>query len=132
MKRPLYKILASAFQAWLNCAKSENWEWFERHGERIEDLCKNYMPSGSGFDCGTRFDPTLSTPEKLVFITDYHHMDDAGYYDGWSENVRIIVTPSLSSDFSLRITGIRRKNRQRDLDYWHDTFGRALRQEVEI
>ena len=123
----LYQELASRIQARLNCAESGNVEWFEKHEARIEELVKNYMPSGSGFDCGTKIDLDKSTPEKLVFYTDFHHMNEAGYYDGWTEH-RITVRPSLQHYFTLTISG---RNRNEIKDYIHQAFDCALDEEVK-
>lgn len=118
----LYQELASRIQARLNCAESGNVEWFEKHETRIRHLVTHFMPSGSGFDCGTKIDLDESTPEKLVFYTDYHHMNEAGYYDGWTEH-RITVRPSLQHGFTLTISG---KNRNEIKDYIHQVFDYAL------
>ena len=123
----LYRKLASLVQAHINCEISGNKEWFEKHEARIEELVKNYMPSGSGFDCGTKIDLDKSTPEKLVFYTDFHHMNEVGYYDGWTEH-RITVRPSLAFGFTLTISG---KNRNEIKDYIHQAFDCALNEEIE-
>ena len=123
----LYRKLASLVQAHINCEISGNKEWFEKHEARIEELVKNYMPSGSGFDCGTKIDLDKSTPEKLVFYTDFHHMNEVGYYDGWTEH-RITVRPSLAFGFTLTISG---KNRNEIKDYIHQVFDCALDEEVK-
>lgn len=130
MKKPLYQQIASSLQAMINCEKSGNSDWYTRHQETIEDLCKNHMPAGSGFDAGTQLDFDRSTPEKLVFISAYHHMDENGFYDGWSDPVTVTVRPSLAFGILISISGIRRKNRY-EKDYFYDTFDQALHQEVK-
>ena len=124
----IYQKIAQTVQAMKNCEKSGNQEWLNHHEDTIDRLCKEYMPHGSGFDCGTQFDFAESTPEKLVFKSSFHHMNDGGYYDGWSE-LKIVVTPSLSFGFSCRITGILRKYRYDD-GFFYDAFNCALDQEV--
>lgn len=126
----VYQQIASSFSAMLNCEKTENVDWYERHKETIEELVKRFLPHGSGFDCGTQFDFTYSKPEKLIFITHFHHMDENGFYDGWSEDIKIFVTPSLVFGFNLKITGIRRKNKD-ESEFFYDTFYNALNQEVK-
>lgn len=125
MKRTIVSELASAIQARENCAKSGNDEWLAKHWDRAEQLVKDWMPSGSGIDNGTTLDPD-STPDRLVFNTSYHHMDEGGGYAGWTEH-QVIVTPSLSSGFELRITG---KDRNQIKDYLYDVFDAALRQMI--
>ena len=123
--QPVYKQIAQAFQAWQNCIppQNNNTLWEELHYARICKLVKDYLPSGSGFDNGTKFDfdlskPTKSRPEQLVFQTAFHFMNGDGFYDGW-EDYTIYVTPSLTSNINLRIIG---KNRNDIKDYIHEVF----------
>jgi hypothetical protein len=127
MKKPLYMALASLVGAYGRCYLSGNEEWRDKHEERIEALVDRHMPSGSGFDSGTKIQLGRSSEEKLVFATSFHHMNDAGMYDGWTEH-DVIVTPSLAFGFKLRITG---RNRREIKDYMHEMFDRILHEEVE-
>lgn len=127
MKRKLYQHFASRLQAMQNCAKDRNVEWYDKHETVIERLCKNHMPSGSGFDNGTTLDPVASIPDRLVFSTAYHHMNEAGYYDGWSDH-RVVVRPSLAHGFTLHITG---RDRNDIKDYIADVFNTALAEEID-
>jgi hypothetical protein len=102
-QRKVYQIIASSLQAYNNCIENKNTEWLDRHRETIKRIVENYLPSGSGFDSGTRFDIDESEPNKLIFYTSYHHMNSSGCYDGWSDHT-ITVTPSLSNGFDLHIT----------------------------
>ena len=124
--RPLYRELASLVCARQNCAKSGNSEWHDRHTERIEELVRNHMPSGSGIDSGTHLDLDKSSEDRLVFRFGYHHMNDCGIYDGWTEH-KAIVIPSLQFGFHLNITG---RDRNDIKDYLHDVFSAALSEEV--
>lgn len=74
------------------------------------------LPSGSGFDCGTKI---LNADEKkIVFFTEFHHMNENGYYDGWTKH-RITVTPDFISGINIRIYG---KNRSQIKEYIHVLF----------
>jgi hypothetical protein len=123
----VYQRLAVLFQAIENCKKSNNTDWLERHTESIIELVDRYMPSGSGIDTGTKFNFETSKPNKLVFSFGYHHMDENGYYDGWTEHT-LIVTPSLAFDFDMRITG---RNRNSTKEYLYEVFQFALSESVE-
>ena len=126
--RPLYRELAALVEARLNCIKSGNTEWEERHGERIIDLCHEHLPHGSGLDHVVEVMVYDSKPDKLVISADFHHMDENGMYDGWSEHT-IVITPSLAHNFNLRITG---RDRNDIKEYLAEIFGYALEQEIEI
>ncbi len=90
-------------------------------------LTTRYMPSGSGFDEGTILETSRSTSEKLVFSTKFHHMNDTGYYNGWTYH-EVIVTPSLQFGLLLTIRGV---NRNDIKDYIHECFEPALNAELE-
>lgn len=124
----LYRKLATLVQAIDNCRNKlpPNKEWAARHGDAIDELVRKHLPSGSGFDAGTVLIMERSTPERLVFEADYHHMNEGGYYDGWSEH-EVIVTPSLASGFDLRVTG---RNRDDIKAYIGEVFGDALTIEI--
>lgn len=127
MKRPLYHVLAQKVQAIINCIASDNKEWEKRHGGDVEDLVLAHMPSGSGFDSGTKIDLDVSSADKLVFYTSFHHMDENGFYDGWTEHT-VKVTPSLTSGFDLKIGG---RDRREIKDYIAESFYFALRELVD-
>ena len=123
---PLYREIASLLSARENCRNTNNTEWEDKHEDTLTHLVKNYLPSGSGIDCGTKLDLDASTPEKLVFTFGYHHMNDGGYYDGWTEHT-MIVRPSLQFGFYLRISG---RDRNGVKDYLYETYQYALTQDV--
>jgi hypothetical protein len=100
----LYCQFAHCLAAIHNCRKAGNLEWEGRHQEAIYTLLRNHMPSGSGFDNGTRFNWDSSTPERLVFDTAFHHMDVHGGYAGWTVHT-VIITPSLLFGVNIRVTG---------------------------
>lgn len=77
--------------------------WAATHAERLESWCKQYLPSGSGFDQGCKLSED-STPERLIFSAPFHHMNDAGMYADWTDH-QVIVTASLEHDYSVRVTG---------------------------
>lgn len=123
--KPLYQILASLAQAYQNCAQSGN-EWARMHDDRAEALVKHYLPSGSGWDLGTRMPIDDCNGEKLLFIGSFHHMNDAGMYDRWTDHV-ITVRGSLLSGMDLKISG---RNRNDIKDYLHEMFEVALKQPI--
>lgn len=124
----LYVRFAQLVEQNLNCIKANNTEWELRSRTEIHELCKSNMPHGSGIDSGTRFDLASSRPDRLVFFTNYHHMNDSGMYDGWTQH-EVIVTPSLSRGFDLRITG---RDRNQIKEYLHDVYWTALSEIVSF
>lgn len=128
--KPIYKILAnfvSSYKHWI-VKHPDVADVFE---DAIEKLVRAEFPSGSGFDSGTTLDLEKSSATKLVFLTAYHHMNDGGYYDGWSENIKVVITASLRYAFDMRVTGIRRKDRWHLQDYIVETFNYVLEKEIE-
>jgi hypothetical protein len=122
MTKHLYTRLALLVDAILRCRAKGMTDWEKRHMETLRELVKEHMPSGGGFDAGTRLDEERSTSEKLVFITSYHHMNDGGYYDGWTEHT-VVITPSLAFHFDLKVTG---KDRRDIKEYIAEVFHASL------
>jgi hypothetical protein len=116
------KTLASAIDARKRCEQNKNVEWFNKWTEQIKDIEDNYLPSGSGIDSGCNVDLDKSTGEKVVISTAYHHMNDVGMYDGWTEH-RVIVKASLMHDIDIQITGA---NRNDIKEYLHEVFYTAF------
>lgn len=85
--------------------------------ECIAKECEN-LPSGSGLDNGVRIDLDRSKPNKIVFHTEFHHLNENGYYDGWTTH-SIIVVPEFGGEFDVKITG---KNRNQIKDHLYDLF----------
>lgn len=123
MKR--YQAISRALGALRRCEASGNQEWQAKHSDAIDTLCDD-LPSGSGFDSGSKLDLDESTPEKLVFTTAYHHINDCGMYDGWTEH-KVILTPSLEMGCHLRVTG---SDRNQIKDYIAEQFGYILEADV--
>jgi hypothetical protein len=130
MKCKLYSAIAQAIQAQINCAKATpvNHVWLDKWSARLGSIEKNLLPSGSGFDNGTRIVYERCNDVRLVFATAFHHMDENGYYDGWSEHT-VIVKASLAFGISIRVvTG---KDRNGIKDYIRDQFHDALTLDYE-
>lgn len=84
--------------------------------EAIEKQCEE-LPHGSGLDTGVQLDYLASKPDRIVFNTEFHHMNENGYYDGWSKH-SLIITPKFGG-YDLRITG---KDRNGIKAYLYDLF----------
>ena len=121
MKRTLLAEMVAIHGAQENCRKSGNGEWLDKHSDHLERLADN-LPSGSGIDSGTKV--LLLSPTKAIFQADYHHMNDAGYYDGWSKHT-VTVTPTFLG-LNIKISG---RDRNQIKDYLHDCFS-VLEEEV--
>lgn len=127
MQRKLYEAIGSRVAAMLNCQASGNSEWFEKHGDAIDELVRDHLPYGSGFDNGVTFDNVRSRGDRLVFNTAFHHMDENGMYDGWTDH-SVIVTPSFIGGFDVRVTG---RNHNDIKEYIAETFAQRLNETVE-
>lgn len=122
---PLYRVIAQRLQAIANCEASDNAEWAERHTDVVEALVREHMPSGSGFDCGTKLDFDRSTLERLVFASEYHHHGEQGY-TGWTQ-FRVTVRPSLMYEVELTISG---RDRNGFKEYAYEVFRNAILTQV--
>lgn len=97
-----------------------NVTWKERALERVIEICKN-LPHGSGIDGKCEISLEQSERYKIVFYFEFHHMDEQGYYCGWTEH-NLILTPTFGG-FDMRITG-KNKNNIKDYlyDLWREVF----------
>lgn len=120
---PLYVILARCIGARTRCEETGNSIWFDRWTRQIHFIENELLPTGSGIDSGTKIDLDRSTEERLVLTTSFHHMNDSGYYDGWT-NHDVVVRPSLTSGIGIKISG---PNRREVKDYLHESYEIALR-----
>ena len=69
----------------------------------LESIEKDYLPCGSGFDCGCKIIDEKRYKNRIVIEAKYHAMDDNGYYHGWY-TYKIIVHPSFNG-IALKIYG---------------------------
>jgi hypothetical protein len=119
----LIKKISGTIQAWKNCIVSKNIEWANAHRVSLNEI-DDMLPSGSGIDSGSYIDRESSTANRVVIDTAYHHMDEYGGYDGWTEH-RIIVTP-LFYGIDIQVTG---ENRNGIKEYLGDLFYDTLTSE---
>jgi hypothetical protein len=120
---PLYVVIASAISARKRCEGDKSHKkWYERWTTRLNWIAANRLPHGSGVDNGTTIDIDRSTEDRIILYTAYHHMNETGMYDGWTEH-SIIITPSLVCRFHIRITG---RDRNDIKNYLTELFSCAL------
>lgn len=121
----IYIELASQIGRVHNLRNNHNSQSITVHND-VNEFVKNKFPHGSGFDAGTYLDWDKSTSDKIVFACDFHHMDEHGYYDGWSKHT-VTVTPSLQFGFNLKIGG---RNRNDIKNYMAELFDHILNSEI--
>lgn len=126
MKRPLYQAIASALIARKNCENTGNAEWLDRWTARLKRY-DGLLPSGAGIDNGSVLVKAESGDSVLVIRTSFHHMNESGMYDGWTEH-QVTVRPSLLHGIVITVGG---RNRNDIRDYLAETFDQALRAEVD-
>lgn len=126
MKTNLVTEIARTVDAYHRCIANNNTEWQAKHRTRLSELCDE-LPHGSGIDKGINLDIDASTGEKLVFNTSFHHMNDGGYYDGWTDHT-VVVRPSLMFGFTVSIGG---RNRNDIKDHLHEVIQTALAHDYE-
>ena len=122
----LYQKLARKVMWLQDMEKDGQYARFRGQADKEIQDCEARLPSGAGFDAGCHIAREESTLNRLLIRTSYHHMDEHGYYDGWTEHT-VVVTPSLLWGFGLRVTGPDHNNIK---DYIHEVFSQALEQEV--
>jgi hypothetical protein len=121
MEQTVIQRLAGSIGAYKNCVANGNDEWVRKHMETIEDMEKNYLPHGAGIDVGCKVDMDKSTDKKVVIHTSFHHMNEVGMYDGWTEHT-ITVKPDFTG-IDITISG---RDRNGIKDYLGEVFHTAL------
>lgn len=111
-----------------NCERADNREWLARHRANLFALCK-LLPSGSGIDNGTKLVRVRTQPgaELIELETSFHHMNEQGSYDGWTEHT-VRVRPSFSG-LNITISG---RDRNEIKEYLHDVFHHNLNTPVHF
>lgn len=93
-------------------------QWGPIARARLDQLV-DMLPSGSGIDSGTKLESASAT--KIVLTAGFHHMNENGYYDGWTEH-KITVRPVFGG-LDITISG---RNRNDIKEYLHQVYHDAL------
>jgi hypothetical protein len=106
-----------------NCERTDNHVWLAKHRASLFALCK-LLPSGSGIDNGTKLVRVRTTPgdELIELQAGFHHMNDQGSYNGWTEHT-IRIRPSFSG-LNITISG---PDRNEIKEYLHDVYFHVMR-----
>lgn len=99
-----------------------NAQWGPIARSRLDKLVR-LLPSGSGIDNGTEL--VSASASRIVLECSFHHMNDGGYYDGWTEH-RITVRPTFDS-LDISISG---RNRNDIKEYLHEVYSLALSERI--
>lgn len=70
----------------------------------LERIAKEYLPSGSGFDCGCKIIEEKRYQNRIVIKAEFHAMDENGGYGGWY-TYKIIVKPTFQNGLDFVIKG---------------------------
>lgn len=103
MRHEFYKELAVKIDARRNCIANNNSDWEVKHTEHIGQLI-DLLPHGSGIDGKTTIDYDKSKIDRIVICSEFHAMDDAGFYDRWI-SYKVTVSPSLICGINISIAG---------------------------
>ena len=125
----LYEALVSTIIAYQNCIKTNNEEWEAKHLARVKELLDE-LPHGSGIDGTWRADLIDTTTDLLILSCEYHHMNESGYYDGWTA-FRVKVKASLLHGITVRVIGPFPSKYNDTRDYLGEILDMDLRKEVE-
>ena len=123
--------IANTMQARLNCLKSGNDQWRAKHEEHLDRIIRDWLPHGSGIDCGCKIDldskHNRNPGRQFRIDSSFHMMNEHGFYVGWKD-FSVVVRPTFGG-IDLDIVG-----RIPDYlgDYLGDTFYWALSQLVTI
>jgi hypothetical protein len=104
------------------CETSGNAEWSAKHYHVLKRLIDNHLPHGSGLDGDNAIDASECALKGRIDVhTQFHHMNEVGYYDGWTDHV-ISVRPAFDGT-DVRVSG---RNRNDIKDYLGEIFTYAF------
>lgn len=95
--------------------------------DKLNEIARAYLPSGSGIDSGCDIDAERSKPNRIVINFGYHHMDEHGGYTVWTHH-DLIIKPDLCFGLTLRITG---PDRDMVKEYLYELFHQCLNEEID-
>lgn len=127
MTRPqtMAAALVSCETALKRSVESGNPEWVTRWQTRIAKLIE-LIPSGSGIDRGPRKRSDVEISSTAIrFEIGYHHMNEGGFYDGWTEHT-ITIRPAFEG-VDVRVSG---PNRNEVKDHLHEAMEYAFTRHV--
>ena len=119
--KTLIEQISRIVEARKNCEQSNNTIWFDKHSETLERIEEEFLPHGSGIDCGCKIDLERSNIKQVYINFSFHFMDEQGCYKGWGDFTLKIV-PSFSG-IDMYLHG---KNRDNIKDYLYDVFYTVL------
>jgi hypothetical protein len=121
--RMVFQELAEAIESSHSAERNQNHEWAIKHRLRAQNIADNFLPSGAGWDLGTKIDLDKSNPTVIRLSGSFHHMSEVGHYCGWT-NHNIVIRPVLTyGGIDIRITG---RDRNQIKDYLGEIFQHAL------
>lgn len=123
MKKKVYEHIARAL---LHIEMTANEESRAEKMLLLEEWVRSHGPSGSGIDTGTKLE--RSTSERIVLRCEFHHMNDAGYYTGWTSHT-VIVKPSFCTGIEVSITG---HDKNQIKEYLGDVYYQWLKEEIDV
>lgn len=126
MKTKLIERIYKDIQARKNCIKTANFEWLNKWTDHLEIL-NNFLPSGSGIDSGCKIDIENSKEDKIIISFGFHHLNENGYYTGWTSH-KLILRPTFD-EFDMKITG---PDKNQIKDYLYDVFYNNLNEEIDF
>jgi hypothetical protein len=123
MIQPFYVELGNVFKSYLYGVKNQNGTMIDHNEEKLNELI-DLLPHGSGIDGTTKLDLEHSKLNKIIITSSYHHMDEYGGYDGWTD-FEIILSPDWGG-FDIDIKGKFPKRYLDTKEYLADTFATFL------
>lgn len=94
-----------------------------RNSTEVLRALEKHLPSGGGLDKGGTIAEELFLLETrcIVFYTSFHHMNEGGFYDGWTQH-KVKVRPDFDG-IRVDVTG---RNRNGILDHIAETYRHTL------
>ena len=104
---------------------------FSNREDLLDEIEREYLPSGSGFDSGCKIVREYALGLKEVRINfSYHVMHSDGYYTRWIHSAAIVTPTFDSSGLTIRLVHLASFKKDLVDDYVYDSIYQALSAEV--
>lgn len=108
----LASTIVMACEAYRNCSANSDHPWGPRWASLLDAIEADLLPSGGGFDNGTKIDREATNAKRISLRIAFHHMDESGGYDGWTRHY-VTINPTFRG-CEVRVSG---SNRNEIRDY---------------
>lgn len=102
----------------------------DNRNDLLDEIEREYLPSGSGFDSGCKIRRDGSGENEIRITFSYHVMNDAGYYTRWIHSEAVVKPLLTTSIYEIKLKNASSFRKDMVDDYVLDSLYDALGQNM--